>query len=114
MNTTLSFNFAQKITKVGRYFDSGTGLHLWVKSPSKKYWIFRYMKSGKRQDMSMGVFPLISLSEARKGAMEARIKLAQGVNPIDAKRALKTASLKDQINFRDFASFIKYYFSLFV
>lgn len=103
MNTALSFNFAQKTTKPGRYFDSGTGLHLWVKAPSKKYWIFRYMRLGKRQDMSLGVFPLTSLSEARKGAMEARIKLAQGVNPIEEKRALKKDSLKEQTKFRDFA-----------
>jgi len=106
MKNSLSATFIQKTNKTGRYFDGGSGLHLLVKSASKKYWIYRYMRSGKRQDMSLGVFPWVTLAEARKKAMEASFDLARGVNPIEARKALKAVALKEnqnQIKFRDFA-----------
>lgn len=64
------------------------------------------MRSGKRQDMSLGVFPLVSLADARRGATEARTLLAKGINPIQSKRALKAADLeksKEKIKFKEFA-----------
>lgn len=106
MKNSLNVTFVQKTNKPGRYFDGVSGLHLLVKNASKKYWIYRFMRSGKRQDMSLGVFPWISLAEARKKAAEASIDLARGINPIEARKALKEVTLKDsqnQIRFRDFA-----------
>jgi integrase len=106
MKNSLNTTFVQKAIKPGRYFDGGSGLHLLIRGKNKKYWIYRYMRSGKRQDMSLGVFPLVSLAEARKKAVEASFDLAKGINPIEARKATKTAALKEQqnrINFRDFA-----------
>lgn len=106
MKNSLNATFVQKTNKPGRYFDGVSGLHLLVKNASKKYWIYRFMRSGKRQDMSLGVFPWISLAEARKKAAEASFDLARGINPIEARKALKEVALKDsqnQIRFRDFA-----------
>lgn len=106
MKNSLSATFVQKTSKPGRYFDGGSGLHLLIKNETKKYWIYRYMRSGKRQDMSLGVFPWVSLAEARKKAIEASFDLARGINPIEARLALKAAALresKSQIKFREFA-----------
>ncbi|QWD95242.1 integrase arm-type DNA-binding domain-containing protein [Polynucleobacter sp. MG-Unter2-18] len=106
MKTSLNANFVQKTDKPGRYFDGRTGLHLLIKKTTKKYWIYRYMRSGRRQDMSLGVFPWVTLAEARKKAMEASFDLARGINPIEARKKLKAAAIKaseDQIKFRDFA-----------
>ncbi len=106
MKNSLNATFVQKTNKPGRYFDGVSGLHLLVKNASKKYWIYRFMRSGKRQDMSLGVFPWISLAEARKKAAEASFDLARGINPIEARKALKVVAVKDsqnQIKFRDFA-----------
>lgn len=106
MKNSLSATFVQKTNKPGRYFDGGSGLHLLVKNTTKKYWIYRYMRSGKRQDMSLGVFPWVGLAEARKKAIEASFDLARGINPIEARLALKAATLKEkqnQMKFRDFA-----------
>jgi len=64
------------------------------------------MRSGKRQEMSLGVFPWVSLAEARRKATEASFDLARGINPIEARKALKAATLKErqnQVKFRDFA-----------
>lgn len=106
MKPSLSSSFALKMDKPGRYFDGRSGLHLLITKTLKKYWIYRYMRSGKRQDMSLGVFPWVSLAEARKKATEASFDLARGINPIEARKALKTARIKEikgQIKFRDFA-----------
>jgi len=85
MKNSLNTTFVQKAIKPGRYFDGGSGLHLLIRGKNKKYWIYRYMRSGKRQDMSLGVFPLVSLAEARKKAVEASFDLAKGINPIEGK-----------------------------
>jgi integrase len=103
---TLSATFVSKTTKQGRHFDTGTGLHLWVKSPNQKYWIFRFTYSNKRRDMSLGVYPLISLAEARKRALEARNEVAQGIDPIAAKnerKRLREESTAKKMTFREFA-----------
>lgn len=57
--------------------------------------------------MSLGVYPLISLAEARKRALEARNEVAQGINPIVAKnerKRLREESTSKKTTFREFAS----------
>jgi len=54
-----------KLTTPGQYFDGGTGLHLLIKSATSRYWVFRFTINGKRQDMGLGVFPRVSLADAR-------------------------------------------------
>jgi integrase len=75
-----------KNTKPGRYFDGRSALHLWIKSPSQRYWIYRFQMNKKRHDMSLGSYPRVSLAEARKKALEARLLIDAGVNPLLAKK----------------------------
>lgn len=70
---------ATKANKPGRIYDSCRGLHLWVKSTSAKYWIFRKSHAGKRTDFSLGSFPKIGAAEARRKAAELSLKIDQGV-----------------------------------
>jgi integrase len=65
----------------GRYTD-GDGLHLLVKGPEKRSWVYRYMLHGKSRDMGLGPFPEVSLAEARDRAAEARQLVRQGVDPL--------------------------------
>ena len=81
MATQLTYVQIAKTTKPGRYFDGGTGLHLLVKSATKKYWVFRFKFNGARQDMGLGVFPRVSLADARKASYEARVLLDGGARP---------------------------------
>ena len=91
MASQLTYARIAKTTTPGRYFDGGTGLHLLVRSATKKYWVFRFLFSGARQDMGLGVFPRVSLAEARKAAQEARVLLDGGINPLQKKSAEKAA-----------------------
>lgn len=70
----------------------GNGLFLLVKSNNSKLWRFRYKYAGKHQEMALGGYPTISLSQVRKMVEEARVKLAQGINPMDERRERKKAS----------------------
>ena len=106
MAAQLTYARIAKIATPGRYFDGGTGLHLLVKSATKKYWVFRYKFNGKRQDMGLGVFPRISLADARKATQEARVMLDGGVGPLQSKAAeiaAKAATEARRVTFKDFA-----------
>lgn len=102
MANQLTYAFISKEMKTGRYFDGRSGLHLLVKSNQAKYWIYRFQYQGKRQDMGLGVFPRVSLSDARKLATEARVQVDNGVNPISLRRE-KVKKIEPVINFKTFA-----------
>lgn len=72
----------------GRHGD-GNGLHLVVSATGRRTWILRYQKDGKRRDMGLGAYPAVGLADARSAAIDARRLLAQGADPVEAKRAAK-------------------------
>ena len=69
----------------GRYFD-GDGLHLFIDSAGRRYWVVRYKKAGRVRDMSLGPERLMSLAEARKAAFKAMQDLRDGADPLDARQ----------------------------
>jgi integrase len=103
MASQLTYAFISKEMRPGRYFDGRSGLHLLVKRNQSKYWIYRFQHQGKRQDMGLGVFPRVSLSDARKLVAEARIQVDKGNNPIKIR---KEVNKKNEVvmGFQTFAS----------
>ncbi|MFC1518100.1 tyrosine-type recombinase/integrase [Pseudomonadota bacterium] len=67
----------------------GNNLFLLVKSGGSKLWRLRFRHAGKYQEMALGKYPSISLSEARRLAEEARASLIHGINPMDERRERK-------------------------
>ena len=68
----LTREFVASELKPGRYFDGGSGLHLLIRSGvrgPRKYWMFRFTHQGKRMEKSLGIFPSVSLSHARKASI---------------------------------------------
>lgn len=59
----------------------GRGLVLYVQPTGSRWWRFRYRYNDKQQMLSFGVYPDVSLSEARDRVTEARKLLVQSVNP---------------------------------
>jgi integrase len=75
------------LTKPGRYSDGAVqGLHLWVKSPGKKYWILRFTYQAKRHDHSLGPYPGLSLSDARIKAVQLNGELNHHITPFEIKK----------------------------
>jgi hypothetical protein len=55
----------------GRYSD-GNGLYLVVSSSGAKRWVQRIVVGGRRRDLGLSGFPLVSLEEARAKALACR------------------------------------------
>ena len=71
-----------------RKADSG-GLVLEITPSGGKLWRWRYYFNGKQQVLSLGKYPAISLSKARKLRDEAREQVKTGKHPTREKKALK-------------------------
>lgn len=71
-----------------RKADSG-GLALEITPAGGKLWRWRYYFNGKQQVLSLGKYPAVSLSEARKLRDEARELIKAGKHPAREKKAQK-------------------------
>jgi len=76
--------------KAVKLFDGG-GLYLEVAASGGKWWRLKYRFGGKENRISLGVYPAISLKDARKRRDEAREQLAKGIDPSGHKKASKAA-----------------------
>jgi integrase len=105
MATGFTDPYIKSLTQPGRYTDAATsGLNLNVKSNGRKYWVFRYLYAGKRSDLALGVYPNISLKEARKRAVQSRNDLMQGQQPQVPWKVSAVPTISDIPNFRDFSA----------
>lgn len=75
-----------KLEKPGYYCD-GAGLYLQVSKTGSKSWIMRYTLAGKPCEMGLGSFVTFSLADARQRATAQRKRLADGIDPLAAKRS---------------------------
>jgi len=73
--------------KAQKLFDGG-GLFLHVVGAGK-YWRLKYRFGGREKLLSLGVYPQVSLQDARKRRDEARELLGQGIDPGDKRKAQK-------------------------
>lgn len=95
----------KNLTKPGRYTDDQTkGLHLWVKSKGRRYWIVRYTLEGRRYGLSVGAYPEVSLRQAREKAMDVRNAIIKGINPVvERKNAKNAPKPAPAVLFKEFA-----------
>ena len=63
----------------------GGGMYLLV-TAAGRYWRMNYRFAGKRKTLALGVYPAVSLAEARKRRDKAREQLARDIDPSAAKR----------------------------
>lgn len=75
--------------KPRKLFD-GNGLFLHVQAGGR-YWRLKYRHNGAEKLLALGVYPAVSLAAARVRRDEARAQLADGINPVEQRRAEKTA-----------------------
>lgn len=69
----------------------GFGLALLINPDGSKGWRFRYRFNGKAKLMSFGSYSLVSLAEAREKRDMARKQVANGVDPVEERKAQKLA-----------------------
>lgn len=73
-------------TDTNKKLSDGEGLYLLVKATGSKCWRLKYRYLGKENVLALGVYPEISLTEARDRKIEARKLLREGKDPAAEKR----------------------------
>ncbi len=89
---TLSAAFVRSVTRAGRYGDGrgGYGLSLLVKPMAStgrlsKTWSQRVRIAGRANNIGLGRYPVIGLSDARAAALKNAQAIAQGLDPRGAR-----------------------------
>ena len=81
-----------------RKLSDGRGLFLLVKKDGGKYWRQAYRYLDKQKTLALGVYPQVSLSEARGKCSEACKLLSDGIDPNELKRATKDGRRSEAAN----------------
>lgn len=80
----------QATKKTEKLYDRGKGsvpgLRVHIHPTGRKVFFLRYQFNHKTEDLMIGDYPRIGLSEARKLAMEARNQINEGINPAADRR----------------------------
>ena len=83
--------------KTRKLFDGGS-MYLELNSNGGKYWRMNYQFRKKENTLAFGVWPDVSLVEARKKRDEAKMLLKAGKDPSNEKKKLKANAVQDQGN----------------
>ena len=71
------------------------GMYLHVTEKGGKLWRFKYRFGGKYKLLALGVYPEISLLDARQKRDEVRRQLAKGIDPSAIRKAQKQAKTEE-------------------
>ncbi|MBE5215226.1 integrase arm-type DNA-binding domain-containing protein [Pectobacterium sp. A535-S3-A17] len=80
----------------------GNGMHLLIHPNGSKYWRLQYRFGGKQKMLALGVYPDVSLADARARRDDARKLLANGSDPGDKKKSDKIEQ-SEALTFREVA-----------
>ena len=78
----------QAVDKPIKLADGG-GMYLLVQPDGARYWRMDYRYGSKRRTLALGVYPQVSLDEARTRRETARFQLASGLDPVAEKKAAR-------------------------
>ena len=81
----LSSAFVRTVAEAGRYCD-GHGLYLDVQPSGSRSWVQRITIGGRRRELGLGGYPIVSLKDARAQAFANRQLARAGGDPLAEKR----------------------------
>lgn len=90
MLTVVQIKAAKPTAKAYKLADSG-GLYLLVQPKGTKLWRYKFRLGGVEGLDALGSYPEVGLSEARQAHGESRRLVAQGINPVLARRDRRQA-----------------------
>ena len=76
----------------------GYGLSLWVYPNGSKYWRLAYRFDGKQKTLALGVYPDISLKQARMKRIDAKELINEGKDPSLEKKKEKAMAVENNAN----------------
>lgn len=74
------------------------GMYLEVTKAGGKYWRLKYRHGGKEKRVALGVYPAVSLAQARSARDKVRDTLAKGDDPAQIKREAKLTKAINDVN----------------
>ena len=98
-----------KAAAKSRKIADSKGLYIEVAPSGGKWWRLKYRFRSKEKRISLGVYPDITLREARDRRDDARKLLARGIDPSEHRQAEKKAAAERSTN--DFESIAREWFS---
>jgi integrase len=69
------------------------GLYLEIRPNGSKLWRLKYRHDGRARLLALGKYPIVTLERVRKLVYEARGLISEGVDPVEAKRAIESERL---------------------
>ncbi|KOB26930.1 tyrosine-type recombinase/integrase [Xanthomonas arboricola] len=97
--TDTAIRKAKPAAKVQKLRDGG-GLYVLLRPDGAKWWRWDYRRpvTSKRNTLSLGTYPDVSLATARERHAAARKLLAEGIDPGEQRKAEKSATLERSAN----------------
>ena len=93
MLTAVKINSAKPAAKAYKLTDSG-GLYLLVQPKGAKLWRYKFRIGGVEGLDALGSYPEVALAQARQLHAESRRLVAQGINPVLARKDRKQAIIQ--------------------
>ncbi len=93
----LTVGKVRALTMPGRYGDGGT-LHLVVSPRGTKNWVQRITIDGRRHDLGLGGWPVVSLAMARDRAFTNRRAIADGRDLLTERRKARTPTFETAVD----------------
>jgi integrase len=90
MLTDTAIRKAKPTAKAQKLTDGG-GMYLLLKPDGGRYWRMNYRHAGKQKTLALGVYPTVTLADARQRREDARRLLANGVDPGEVRKTQKEA-----------------------
>lgn len=87
-----------KPSEKARKLSDGKGLYMEVSPKGGKYWRMKYRHFGKEKRLAFGVYPEVSLKEAREKRDNARKLLAENKDPSYVKKQEKNQAINEASN----------------
>lgn len=82
----------KRLSKPGLHAVGGVaGLYLQVTDTGARSWVLRALVGGKRRSIGLGGYPDVPLADAREKARRARDQIAEGIDPVQARRDARAA-----------------------
>jgi len=73
-----------------------SGLLLQITPTGAKTWVLRTLVGSKRREIGLGGYPDVPLSDARQAAREAKAKIQTGIDPVEERKAARSALIAAQ------------------
>ncbi|MDN5506296.1 MAG: integrase arm-type DNA-binding domain-containing protein [Comamonas sp.] len=85
------------LSEPGKHFDGG-GLYLELTAAGGRYWRLKYRIAGKEKRLALGVYPAVSLKDARDLAGQARQSIQAGEDPGELRKTAKAKAVHEAVN----------------